>query len=313
MIVMSQEIIESQSLASVATIEYMISPHLKTRALNLEQACEYSLEAEKIASAASEEALKLSFSRGSGIDTIKRIPNCRVRLFEGIYFRGTYIGLVDGDFQPHGLGTFHETKGFAISRGAFGAHNRGSHGIKYQGSWSHGEIDGYGKLEQNQDIQVTHSGEESVNKLIKSKSITVYFGRFVNGLKDGYGVSRYLRTNDMFYQGEYLSGYKSGYGVRRLINGKASHNITYSNENFSKEGGQIESVDENKKIMNDAEDSLISEISELAIKTEQEASSPQSFGSKQVAASQRGAGGLWTQGFPVNKAALSSTSPPQSR
>jgi len=189
----------------------MDSPsHLAERAVSLEQSLAFSLEAEALALSEGEKAHRLALSRQG----VRRIPNKKVRLFEGMEYVGTFVGEVDDRDVPNGRGVFHETEGFAVGQGIFGGGggNRVENGVRYQGQWEGGMPSGYGLLEQG-----------------AGAPRALYAGRMVNGMKDGYGVQRSAGGPDgqsIFYRGEYALGRASGFGLREAQGSLAGHKIT---------------------------------------------------------------------------------------
>jgi antitoxin component YwqK of YwqJK toxin-antitoxin module len=211
-------------------------------------------------------------------------------------------------------GVFNQTKGFAMGNGVFGNNNRGLQGIKYRGGWSHGEVTGYGKLEQCQPIRIHDHHQNDVTE------ISIYQGRMLNGLKDGYGISRYS-NNEIFYKGEYKEGKKDGYGTRYILSGKTNHNVTYSNPpvaaNKMNNGPAMSEYDVNSQMIaattnNENSPLTIESVDEAGSDTLSPLGSPSTAltpsrnGNKSPgsATAQSQQGGLWLLDYPVSKGSL---------
>jgi hypothetical protein len=148
------------------------SAGLEVRAATLDEALIKAAEAEAVA--LSQHAAAQHNATSPGKD-VRHLPNKRVPFFGGLEYVGTYVGTVDSNGAPHGLGRFRESSGFHVGGTVLGAGGlRGESGIKYEGQWVHGAPYGYGVLE--------HGNAEPRSR---------YLGRLVGGLKDGYGTTRY--------------------------------------------------------------------------------------------------------------------------
>lgn len=83
--------------------------YLKTKAGNLDEALANALEAENLGITCQRDARAVVQS-----PDVRRAPHRKVRLFDGLEYTGLFVGQVNEKGEPHGLGTFKETRGFSL-------------------------------------------------------------------------------------------------------------------------------------------------------------------------------------------------------